>query len=83
MKKLGLPPSSNIYFGQLLGMSDHLTFTLGQSGYKAYKYVPYGRVHEVIPYLVRRAQENSGLIGGASKELLMIKQEIVRRTRKT
>jgi hypothetical protein len=44
-------------------MADHLTFTLGAAGYGAYKYVPYGPIHEVMPYLVRRAQENSTLLG--------------------
>jgi proline dehydrogenase len=83
MSRLDLPPSSNVYFGQLLGMADHLTFTLGQAGYKAYKYVPYGKVDEVIPYLIRRAQENSGMLGGATKEIDMISGEILRRLKKT
>lgn len=79
MARLGIPPNKGVYFGQLLGMSDHLTFALGRSGYQAYKYVPYGRVHEVMPYLVRRAQENSGLLGGASQDLGLIAAEIRRR----
>lgn len=56
MAALGLPPSAGVYFGQLLGMADHLTYTLGANGYGAYKYVPFGGVGEVLPYLVRRAQ---------------------------
>ena len=46
-----------VFFGQLLGMADHLTFALGRGGYKAYKYVPYGPLDRALPYLVRRAQE--------------------------
>ena len=74
-----LPPSSGVYFGQLLGMSDHLSFSLGSAGYKAYKYVPFGEIHEVMPYLIRRAQENSGLMSGATHELDMLSKEIRRR----
>lgn len=74
-----LPPSSMVYFGQLLGMADHLTFHLGSSGYKAYKYVPYGKVNEVMPYLIRRAQENADVLGNAKHELKMITTEIKRR----
>jgi proline dehydrogenase len=45
-----------VYFGQLLGMADHLSFTLGAAGYRAHKIVPYGPVHETLQYLIRRAQ---------------------------
>lgn len=79
MDNHNLSPSAGVYFGQLLGMSDHLTFSLGDRGYKAYKYVPYGKVHEVMPYLIRRAQENSDALGGAKAELQMIKKEVWRR----
>lgn len=68
-----------VYFGQLLGMADNLTFNLGRNGYKAYKYVPYGPVQEVVPYLIRRAQENSNILGGAQKERKMIGKELARR----
>lgn len=70
-----------VYFGQLLGMADHLTFTLGANGYKAYKYVPYGPIDEVVPYLIRRTQENSSILGspGVQEERLMTKQECRRR----
>merc|ERR1712232_13946 len=59
-----------VYFGQLFGTADHLTFTLGANGYKAYKYVPYGPIDEVVPYLIRRTQENSAILGspGAQEE---------------
>ncbi|CAE8641980.1 unnamed protein product, partial [Polarella glacialis] len=70
-------------FGQLMGMADHLTFTLGRHGYKAYKYVPYGPVEEVVPYLIRRTQENSTLLGssGVKEERGMIQSELLRRLR--
>lgn len=79
MGELGLPPSSGVYFGQLLGMADHLTFTLGRAGYGAYKYVPFGAVDEVMPYLIRRAQENSDMLGGVGKEVAMMRTELKRR----
>jgi len=80
MEKYGVDRNkSTICFGQLYGMSDHLSFNLGRSGYRAYKYVPYGEVHEVIPYLLRRARENSSVVGGASAELSMIMNELGRR----
>eukprot|EP00042_Codosiga_hollandica_P028911 m.155542 g.155542 ORF g.155542 m.155542 type:complete len:547 (+) comp52913_c0_seq1:1046-2686(+) len=80
MTDLGIHASAGgIYFAQLLGMSDHLTFTLGLNGYKAYKYVPYGLVHEVIPYLLRRAQENRSLFLTAAPEIELLKEEASRR----
>lgn len=80
MKTFNLEPNiSPVYFGQLLGMSDHLSFSLGNAGYKAYKYVPYGKIEEVMPYLIRRAQENSDALGGARKELELIRTELFRR----
>jgi proline dehydrogenase len=69
----------NVYFGQLLGMADNLTFALGRSGYTAYKYVPYGPIAEVMPYLVRRAQENSDIMGGVVRERKMLWQEFLSR----
>jgi len=72
-----------VYFGQLLGMSDHLSFTLGQNGYRAYKYVPYGPVHEVVPYLLRRAEENSSLLASDATrtERVLLVKELKRRLR--
>jgi proline dehydrogenase len=52
---------------------------LGGAGYKAYKYVPYGQVKQVMPYLMRRAQENSALMGNANRELKLLKEELLRR----
>merc|ERR1711976_180159 len=81
MRRLELPASSGVYFGQLLGMADHITFPLGQHGYKAYKYVPYGPVEKVMPYLIRRTQENSTFLGspGIQEERAMIGTELKRR----
>ena len=68
-----------VYFGQLLGMADHLTFNLGNRRFNSYKYVPYGRVDEVLPYLIRRAQENGDLLGGSSHESSLLFAELRRR----
>ncbi len=69
----------HIYFSQLYGMSDHLTYNLAEHGYNVVKYVPYGEVKTMIPYLIRRAEENSSVSGQSSRELLLIEQEIERR----
>jgi proline dehydrogenase len=80
MDELGIPPeSSSIYFAQLYGMADNLTYNLGKHGYNVYKYVPYGKVKEVMPYLLRRAQENSAMLGSASHELRLLRSEMSRR----
>jgi len=73
--------SEGVYFGQLLGMADHLTFTLGAKGFAAYKYVPYGPIDEVVPYLIRRTQENSAILGseGVQQERQMVQKELRRR----
>eukprot|EP01060_Flectonema_neradi_P040430 TRINITY_DN9203_c0_g1_i1.p1 TRINITY_DN9203_c0_g1~~TRINITY_DN9203_c0_g1_i1.p1 ORF type:complete len:595 (+),score=105.91 TRINITY_DN9203_c0_g1_i1:71-1855(+) len=71
--------TGGIYFGQLLGMADNLTFPLGQHGYNVYKYVPYGPVHEVMPYLVRRAQENSAVADQSTHEARLLLSEVKRR----
>lgn len=69
----------HIYFAQLLGMSDHISFNLAHAGYNVAKYVPYGPVKAVLPYLSRRAQENSSVKGQVGRELTLIKQELQRR----
>ena len=69
----------HLNFSQLLGMSDNLTFNLANSGYNVAKYLPYGRVQEVIPYLLRRAQENSSVTGEMSRELHLVQAELRRR----
>lgn len=70
---------SRLYFAQLFGMSDHISFNLAKDGYNVAKYLPYGPVKEVVPYLIRRAQENTSVSGQQSRELRLILQEIKRR----
>ena len=67
------------WFAQLYGMSDHISYNLAAAGYNVAKYLPYGPIKEVLPYLSRRAQENSSVKGQASRELNLIRQEIKRR----
>ncbi|TDQ07165.1 proline dehydrogenase family protein [Pedobacter metabolipauper] len=69
----------HIYFSQLLGMSDNLSFNLSDSGYNVAKYVPYGPIKAVMPYLFRRAQENTSIAGQTSRELDLIVKEKTRR----
>ena len=76
----GLPHNHpHIYFSQLYGMSDHITYNLAVRGYNVTKYVPYGKVKTMIPYLIRRAEENSSVTGQSSRELSMIEEELKRR----
>jgi proline dehydrogenase len=71
----------HVFFSQLLGMSDNLSFNLAHSGYNVAKYVPYGPVKAVMPYLFRRAQENTSIAGQTGRELrLIIKEKKRRRT---
>jgi proline dehydrogenase len=77
MKQKGLENHDNrVYFSQLLGMSDHISYNLANLGYNVAKYVPYGPVREVMPYLIRRAQENTSVKGQTGRELSLIKKEI-------
>ena len=69
----------NLRCAQLLGMSGNLTFNLAAGGYNAAKYLVYGPVQEVLPYLVRRAQENASVTGEMGRELAMIREEMKRR----
>jgi proline dehydrogenase len=78
--KKGLPHDHpHLCFSQLLGMSDNITFNLANSGYNVSKYVPYGPVKDVVPYLMRRAKENTSIGGQTSRELGLIKKELGRR----
>jgi proline dehydrogenase len=69
----------NICFAQLLGMSDHISYNLAAAGYTTAKYLPYGPVEAVMPYLFRRAEENSSVAGQTGRELDLIKKELKRR----
>ena len=76
----GIPRNHpNLNFCQLYGMSDNLTFNLAESGFNVAKYVPYGPVREVVPYLIRRAQENSSVTGDMTREHRLVIQEMKRR----
>ena len=68
-----------IFFAQLLGMSDNISFKLSDEGYNVAKYMPYGPLEQIMPYLFRRAKENTSVQGQSSRELLLIKKEIERR----
>ncbi len=68
-----------VYFSQLLGMSDHISYNLALGGYNVAKYVPYGPIREVMPYLIRRAQENTSVKGQTGRELGLIIREKARR----
>jgi proline dehydrogenase len=80
MKKLGLPLNDpRIHLSQLYGMSDNITFNLAKAGCNASKYLPFGPIKDVIPYLMRRAQENSSVSSQTRRELQLIKKELKRR----
>uniref|UniRef100_A0A8C9M604 Proline dehydrogenase n=1 Tax=Panthera tigris altaica TaxID=74533 RepID=A0A8C9M604_PANTA len=79
MWELGIPLDGPVCFGQLLGMCDHVSLALGQAGYAVYKSIPYGSLEEVIPYLIRRAQENRSVLHGARREQKLLSQELRRR----
>ena len=68
-----------IYFAQLLGMSDHISYNVSHHGYNVAKYVPYGPIEEVMPYLIRRAEENTSVAGQMGRELGLIVKEKARR----
>jgi proline dehydrogenase len=75
-----LEDDSRIYFSQLLGMSDHISFNLSKVNFNVAKYVPYGPIREVMPYLIRRADENTSVAGQTGRELNLIRKELNRRS---
>jgi proline dehydrogenase len=80
LEKFGLPLNDpHVHFSQLYGMSDNITFNLAKAGCLVSKYLPFGPINDVIPYLMRRAQENASVSGQTGKELDLIKKEIKRR----
>lgn len=80
MHEQGIPPNHpHVFFSQLYGMGDNISYVLGANGYNVSKYVPYGPVHDAVPYLIRRAEENSSAAGHMSRELEMIAKELKRR----
>ncbi|MCF0053073.1 proline dehydrogenase family protein [Dyadobacter sp. LJ53] len=80
MRKLGISQHDDrIWFAQLLGMSDNISFNLAKAGYNVAKYVPYGPIDAVLPYLIRRAEENTSIAGQSSREFLLVKSELKRR----
>ncbi|MCX6213379.1 proline dehydrogenase family protein [Spirosoma sp.] len=80
MKQLGIAPGDlHIYFAQLLGMSDNISYNLANAGYNVAKYVPYGPVEAVMPYLFRRADENKSIAGQSSREFTLVSNELKRR----
>ncbi len=79
-KKRGIKENDNrLWFGQLFGMSDHISYNLANQGYNVAKYLPFGPVRDVMPYLIRRAEENTSVAGQTSRELNLIKTEKKRR----
>ena len=74
-----LPNDTRIWFGQLYGMSDNISYNLAAKGYNVAKYLPFGPVRDVMPYLIRRAEENTSVAGQTSRELALLKKERDRR----
>ncbi|MGB1137039.1 MAG: proline dehydrogenase family protein [Flavobacteriaceae bacterium] len=80
MEQYGLAPNDRrVWFGQLYGMSDHITYNLADKGFNVVKYIPFGPVKDVMPYLIRRAEENTSVTGQTSRELELLKKELQRR----
>ena len=80
LEKKGLPLSHpHVHWSQLYGMSDNITFNLAKAGCSVSKYLPFGPIKDVIPYLMRRAQENSSIGGQTGRELGLIEKEMKRR----
>jgi proline dehydrogenase len=74
-----MPTDERVYFAQLLGMSDNISYGVASAGFNSAKYVPYGPVEAVMPYLLRRSEENTSVSGQSSREFLLVKNEVKRR----
>ncbi len=82
LNKKGLDSGDQrVYFAQLLGMSDNISYNLAKNGFNVAKYVPYGPIEAVLPYLFRRADENTSIAGQSSREFLLLKKELKRRSK--
>jgi proline dehydrogenase len=80
MQERGIAPADKrVWFGQLYGMSDHISYNLSKKGYNVAKYLPFGPVKDVMPYLIRRAEENTSVAGQTSRELNLLNDERKRR----
>lgn len=80
MKKNNIDKNNpRIYFSQLLGMCDHISYNIAEHGFNTAKYVPYGPIKDVIPYLIRRAEENTSISGQMNRDLSNIISEKKRR----
>jgi len=80
MREQNVPVNSDaVWFGQLYGMSDHISYNLSEAGYNVAKYLPFGPVRDVMPYLIRRAEENTSVAGQTTRELNLLKEERKRR----
>ena len=80
MSDYNIPSNSDkVWFGQLYGMSDHISYNLSEAGYNVAKYLPFGPVKDVMPYLIRRAEENTSVAGQTTRELNLLKEERKRR----
>ena len=84
MEEKGIPHNHpGVYFSQLFGMSDNISFNLAHAGFHVAKYLPYGPVKDVIPYLMRRAEENTSVAGQTGRELALINKELERRKKES
>ena len=82
MSKLSLSNNDEkIWFGQLYGMGDNISYNLAKNGYNVAKILPFGPVENLMPYLIRRAQENSSIEGQSNRELDLINSELLRRSK--
>jgi proline dehydrogenase len=80
LQKSGLPLNHpHVHFSQLYGMSDNITYNLAAAGCSVSKYLPFGPIRDVVPYLMRRAQENTSVGGQTGRELMLLKREMQRR----